>query len=166
MAGCAPAARAPGGAGRCAWRPLKSADFPLALSAPILGKSAHFVLHHLAASPNSAIRRPTGPGATELSTDAAPIESPDVDNAPKPRHWWLGLVVPKRHARRAVTRSLLKRQMRSQADGQRHRLPPGQWIIRLRAPFDPRRFTSAASTPLRDAARQELEQIFARVVSR
>ncbi len=29
--------------------------------------------------------------------------------------WWLGLVVPKRHARRAATRSLLKRQMRAHA---------------------------------------------------
>ncbi len=70
-------------------------------------------------------------------------------------------MVPKRHARRAVTRNLLKRQMRAQAAGHRHQLAPGQWLIRLRAPFDVRRFASAASALLRKAARCELEQMFA-----
>ncbi|MDP1693358.1 MAG: ribonuclease P protein component [Burkholderiaceae bacterium] len=148
-----------------AWRNLKSADFALALATPALGKSPHFVLHHVAASPAAAVRHACKPDVPELSTDNAPNGSIAVDNTPTPNHWWLGLVVPKRHARRAVTRSLLKRQMRVQADGHRDRLAPGQWIIRLRAPFDPRRYPSAASSQLRDAARQELEQVFARVVT-
>jgi ribonuclease P protein component len=79
--------------------------------------------------------------------------------------WWLGLVVPKRHAKRAVTRSLIKRQMRAQADAHRERLPPGQWVLRLRAPFDPRRFSSAASSLLRETAREELARVFAVVVA-
>jgi ribonuclease P protein component len=144
---------------------LKSANFAQVLCAPVLGKSAHFVLHHLAAGPASSDRRVQMTLAPELSTGTAPIRSLDVDNARTVGQWWLGLVVPKRHARRSVTRSLLKRQMRAQADDHRHCLPPGQWVIRLRAPFDQRRYPSAASTHLRVAARQELEQVFASVVS-
>jgi ribonuclease P protein component len=72
----------------------------------------------------------------------------------------LGAVVPKRHARRAVTRSLLKRQV--YAAGRRHAdvLALGLWIVRLRAPFDRAVFPSASSTALRDAAHSELEALF------
>ena len=49
---------------------------------------------------------------------------------------WLGVLVPKRHARRAVTRSLLKREMRAGVVRQAQRLAPGLWVVRLRAPFD------------------------------
>ena len=81
------------------------------------------------------------------------------------RGWWLGLVIPKRHARRAVTRNLLRRQIREEARARRDHLAPGQWVIRLRAPFDARRFPSAASAELRLAARRELEQVFARAMN-
>jgi len=72
----------------------------------------------------------------------------------------LGVVVPKRHARRAVTRSLLRRQI--YAAGSRHAeaLARGLWIVRLRAPFDRSRFVSAASPALRAVARAELDDLF------
>lgn len=78
---------------------------------------------------------------------------------------WLGSVVPKRHARRAVTRSLLKHQIRSVADSLADNLPPGLWVVRLRAPFDHARFPSAASEALRDQARVELMQLLRRAAS-
>ena len=78
------------------------------------------------------------------------------------------MVVPKRHARRAVTRSLLKRQMRAQmlaavtrADPAT-RPAPGLWVLRLKAPFDPATYPSAASAALRVAARDELLALLAR----
>jgi ribonuclease P protein component len=145
----------------CDWRSLKSADFAFALTVPAVGKSAHFVLHHVAAHPASAVRRPKGPIAKELSTAAAPNQAPFVDNTQPPPCWWLGLVVPKRHAKRSVTRSLLKRQMRAQVQGSLGHLPAGQWVIRLRAPFGPSSYASAGSAALREAARKELEQVFA-----
>lgn len=148
----------------CGWRSLKTADFAAALTAPALAKSPHFVLQHVAASPASAARRPPRAVMPEISTDHAPNLARTVDNTAAPIGWWLGLVVPKRHARRAVTRNLLKRQMRAQADGHRHRLPPGQWLLRLRAPFDARQFASAASTHMQEAARSELERVFAGVL--
>lgn len=162
MARREPAAAVAGkGRGACAWRSLKSADFAAALAAPVLSKSPHFVLHHLAAEPASARWQPTQALVPDLSTDAAPIQPASVDNPAVPNQWWLGLVVPKRHARRAVTRNLLKRQMRAHTLNNSAHLPPGQWVIRLRAPFDPRLFTSAASHRLRDAASVELARVFA-----
>jgi ribonuclease P protein component len=74
---------------------------------------------------------------------------------------WVGVVVPKRHARRSVTRSLLKREMRAGVARQAHRLAPGLWVVRLRAPFDTTAFPSAASAALRDAARAELDTLLA-----
>jgi ribonuclease P protein component len=72
---------------------------------------------------------------------------------------WLGAVVPKRHARRAVTRSLIKRQIYAAADRYRDQLGPGLWIVRLRSPFDRAVFVSAASSALRADARAELESL-------
>jgi ribonuclease P protein component len=71
--------------------------------------------------------------------------------------------VPKRHARRAVTRSLLKRQIRAAALRRDAAGPaplrPGLWVVRLRAPFDRKAFESAASPALRSAARSELDEL-------
>ena len=154
---------AAGTATRGAWRSLKSADFALALAAPAVARSPHFVLHHLAAEPHSSVWHATEVLVPELSTDAAPNRESSVDNSIAPRHWWLGLVVPKRHARRAVTRSLIKRQMRASAEGHRQGLPAGQWLVRLRAPFGSERFPCAASVALREAAGDELRRVFASV---
>lgn len=80
-----------------------------------------------------------------------------VDKVPD-RHW-LGVVVPKRHAKRAVTRSLLKRQMRAAVARHVQALPPGLWLLRLRQPFALRGFPSAASVALASAAREELDRL-------
>jgi ribonuclease P protein component len=143
------------------WRSLQSADFAVVLGAPVLAKTPHFVLHHLATSPASHTRAGRSPVVEEISTALAPFLNHSVDNTSASALWWLGLVVPKRHARRAVTRSLLKRQMRAQAERYCGRLPAGQWLIRLRAPFDARQYPSAASARLRAAARSELAKVFA-----
>jgi ribonuclease P protein component len=74
---------------------------------------------------------------------------------------WVGAVVPKRHAKRAVTRSLIKRLIYSATERYRQRLAPGLWIVRLRAPLDRQRFASAASPALRRAARAELDALLA-----
>ena len=89
---------------------------------------------------------------------------------------WLGVVVPKRNAKRAVTRTLLKRQMRNAAlrlvdaavlSRAGHEAGPaalrsGLWVVRLRAPFDRVRYPSAASDALRGAARAELDAVLLR----
>ncbi|CAM4002749.1 Ribonuclease P protein component [Roseateles saccharophilus] len=75
----------------------------------------------------------------------------------------MGIVVPKRHAKRSVTRQLLKRQIRA-AFAERPGMPPGLWVVRLRSPFDRQKFPSAASDALRQAARAELAQLLDRAL--
>ncbi len=87
------------------------------------------------------------------------------DAAPFPPPQWVGAVVPKRHARRAVTRSLLKRQIYAAAERHRDQLAPGLWIVRLRSPFESARFASAASPALRRSARAELDALLAAAVA-
>ena len=75
--------------------------------------------------------------------------------------FWIGAVVPKRHARRAVTRSLLKRQIYAAAARHRDQLEPGLWIVRLRSPFERAQFPSATSPALRLSVRNELDALLA-----
>ncbi len=70
---------------------------------------------------------------------------------------WFGCVVPKRHARRAVTRNLIKRQVRHAMLRHGETLPAGLWLVRLRAPFAPASFVSARSAALAQATRVELD---------
>src|SRR5690242_5251488 len=126
-------------------RIVASADFERVLGSRSRVSTPHFAVHHLpaAAAPLPSPLRTAPP--EKLSTDPAQTGEPPVDDfafeAPKR----LGVVVPKRHARRAVTRSLLKRQI--YAAGNRHAaaLPKGLWIVRLRAAFDRSHYVSAAS---------------------
>jgi ribonuclease P protein component len=89
-----------------------------------------------------------------IRTDRIAAQTAAPESAPRA---WLGCVVPKRHARRAVTRTLLKRQIRSAAAAVS--LPSGLWVIRLRAGFDRAAFPSAASEALARAARAELDAL-------
>ena len=147
---------------------VRSVDFERVLRAPIRARTSHFALHHLADAPS----RP-GPVARtalvpKLSTGHAPEAGAPVDDsvlAGSPAARWLGTVVPKKHARRAVTRSLLKRQIRA-AIGRQTMLGGGLWVVRLRAPFVRDQFPSAASKALGEAARTELDTLLAAAVRR
>jgi len=144
---------------------VRTADYQRVLGVPPCSRSLHFAVHHVAGRP-APIARAAGTSAerqlsAELSTDGAPEQHKPVDDSPV-EGWWLGAVVPKRHARRAVTRSLLKRQIRAAVERHALSLPAGLWVVRLRAPFDRTAFASAASTALRAAARNELDLVLAR----
>ncbi len=75
------------------------------------------------------------------------------------------MVVPKRHAKRAVTRSLIKRQMRRAALTHGAALGAGALLIRLRGAFDRRQYPSAASDALRQAVCAELDALFERAAA-
>lgn len=99
------------------------------------------------------------------------VSAPDADSSLVPPEQaasglWLGMVVPKRHAKRSVTRSLMKRQIRAVVAASSTALSRGLWVVRLRAPFDRATFPSAASTALQAAVRAELDQLFKRVAQR
>ena len=143
-------------------------DFERVLARPTRLRSPHFALHHLPANPApsawASARLRTA--EAELSTgDAQPAHN-SVEQAQQapPEGCWLGMVVPKRHAKRSVTRALLKRQIRAAFAG-RPGMPPGLWVVRLRSPFDRQKFPSAASDALRQVARAELAQLLDRALA-
>jgi ribonuclease P protein component len=126
------------------------------LSAPTVAKTAHFVLQ--ASHGRSSVH--------ELPTEAAPDRTASVDNSvslatPARSRSGLALVVPKRHAKRAATRNLVKRQMREAMRQRALEWAGFQLLIRQRSPFAPQQYRSAASEALRHAVRGELDLLFA-----
>lgn len=173
-------------------RILRSADFERVLGTPIRARSAHFAVHYLASSPSkpakprakqAEARASHGPPAP--STDALPSAASGLDGFASrnlsttvsattgalvdesvPTGVWVGYVVPKRHARRAVTRTLLKHQIRHAVTVQAGPIPcvglaQGLWVVRLRSPFDRKIYPSASSEALRNAAAEELHAVMA-----
>lgn len=138
------------------WGALQKPDIEALLGTRPVAKTDHFVLH--------CVSRPVV--ASELSTEAAPDRDASVDISvpagPEALVCGFAAVIPKRHARRSVTRNLIRRQMREAVRLQSRIAPGSRVLIRLRAPFDPRRFASAASLPLRQAVRAELDLLLAR----
>jgi ribonuclease P protein component len=139
---------------------VHSADFQRLLSSPAWSRSTHFAIHHLPVSPLRLRRVVEATGEAELSTSPVNNTPELVDNLPD-RHW-LGAVLPKRLARRAVTRNLLRRQIRAAVQRHAPTLPHGLWVVRLRAGFSRTEFPSAASDALRRATRTELDFAFHR----
>ncbi|GCL64776.1 ribonuclease P protein component [Pseudaquabacterium pictum] len=152
-------------------RILRSADFQRVLAMPPRSRSTHFAAHHVPACPSVPAKPQRQVISTELSTGDAPSCPPAVDDLPAaapepaPQGQWLGLVVPKKHARRAVTRNLIKRQMRAVMASAGAALPAGLWVLRLKAPFDRQVFTSPGSVPLLQAARDELHLLLQRAAA-
>jgi len=82
-----------------------------------------------------------------------------VDGAPGGAGLVVGFVIPKRNARRAVTRVAIRRQMRAAVARHGAGLADGAWALRLRAPWDPKQFRSATSAGLIEAVRAELDAL-------
>lgn len=136
---------------------------------PACARSAHFAIHFAQCPQPQAA---PGTVAKELSTadEQAFTQPVDESGAHLPSAGCagcLGAVVPKRHARRAVTRNLLKRQIRAAASrGVAPGAPAGVWIVRLRAAFDRAQYPAGASDALRRAARAELDAVFSSAAAR
>ncbi|MET3465721.1 ribonuclease P protein component [Variovorax sp. 1133] len=117
------------------------AQFQAVLAGATVARTAHFALHRC---------------ALDLASSAQPLfASDDV---------WLGAMVPKRWARRAVTRNAIKRQIYSVSAESGAGLPRAAHVVRLRAGFDRKEFVSASSDKLKAAVRAELRQLLARAV--
>jgi len=74
----------------------------------------------------------------------------------------IGAVVPKRWAKKAVTRNAIKRQIYACASQQAFVNAPADRVVRLRRTWDPQRYLSASSSALKQAVRSELLQLFER----
>ena len=133
----------------------QAADFSRVLNAPCRARTAHFAVHYLAKPPGTKPPANAGVPGVQQSGDAAPINATLAHDETEPTGVWLGLVVPKRHARKAVTRSLLKRRIRN-AFSAKPDWARGMWVVRLRTSFARTEFTSAASDKLSVAVTDEL----------
>ena len=78
------------------------------------------------------------------------------------REPWIGALIPKRWAKRAVTRNTIKRQIYTVSQSFEPQLPAAAHVVRLRAGFDRAQFISATSDALKQAVRAELQELFAR----
>ena len=175
-----------------------SADFERVLSTRAKVQTPHFALHHIA--PHSSplhgredrgigLRGTAGDSLAKLSTAPLTPVPASVDDLfamivtepfepvlclPKKSLWRLGMVIPKKHAKRAATRVLIKRQVRAlmheNLGSSRTTLlrlwPEGDWVIRLRSSFDQVAFVSASSEALKQTVRQELFALFGQFAQR
>ena len=124
------------------------------LAGSTVARTPHFALHRV------ALDAPALGNETVLSaTTSNPVLFALSDV-------WLGAMVAKRWAKRAVTRNAIKRQIYSVSVDFEGMLPVAAHVVRLRAAFDPKQFVSATSEALKIAVRQELQQLFARAPAR
>ena len=101
-----------------------------------VARSPHFALHRVA------------------------LDAPQATGLFEPQDTWLGAMVPKRWARRAVTRNAIKRQIHAVSQGFEASLGQAAHVVRLRTGFDRARFVSASSDALKTAVRAELLHLF------
>lgn len=115
-------------------------QFQAVLANHTIARTAHFAMHR-----------------TEINADTAALSEPQAVG--------LGAMVPKRWAKRAVTRNLIKRQIYNLGYDYETRLVNADHVVRLRATFDRKQFKSASSEQLKTAVRLELEQLFRKAVA-
>ena len=122
-------------------------EFQAVMSAGTVARTPHFVLHQWQPSAKAS----TGSGFEETPTLF-------VDGVLR-----MGALTPKRWAKRAVTRNLIRRQVHVVSREFEKGLAPTAYVVRLRASFNSQQFASASSQVLKQAVRDELKQLFARV---
>ena len=118
-------------------------QFQAVMAGAIVAKTPHFALHRLALP---------GPEHGRL---LFPVSDT-----------WVGVVLPKRWAKRAVTRNLIKRQVYAVSHEMSARLPCAALVVRQHAAFSREQFISASSKALKNAVRLELQQLLAQIVQK
>jgi ribonuclease P protein component len=122
-------------------------EFQAVMSAGTVARTPHFVLHQWQPKANYA----TGSGFAQTQTLFA-------EGLMK-----VGALTPKRWAKRAVTRNLIRRQIHAISQEFETKMIPTAYVVRLRATFNPQKFASASSDVLKREVRRELNQLFASV---
>lgn len=123
-------------------------QFQAVLAGPAIARTAHFALHRTGL--DSPLQDSKGPHSeTGLAVALFPA-----------RRVWVGAMAPKRWAKRAVTRNVIKRQIYNVSTCFESTLPVAAYLVRLRAGFDKATFISATSDALKAAVREELYLLF------
>ena len=72
---------------------------------------------------------------------------------------WIGAMVPKRWAKRAVTRNAIKRQIYTVSADFSDQFPHAAFVVRMRRTFSRTEFVSAVSEQLKQAVRAEIQAL-------
>jgi ribonuclease P protein component len=88
---------------------------------------------------------------------AAPLKSDS------PHHTTVGVICPKRWAKRAVTRNTIKRQIYAVSSELESQLPAACLVLRLASGFSREQFPSATSSALKASLRAELLALFTKL---
>ena len=150
-------------------------QFQAVLAGTIVARTDHFVLHQNTLDakvplPNGK-HQPTGGPSLQGAINVTPQTLARTEglagspaSASKSRHVslfprvdvWMGAMVPKRWARRAVTRNAIKRQIYTVSAEFSDAYPPAAYVVRLRREFSRKLFISAVSSDLKEAVRHEI----------
>ena len=114
-------------------------QFQAALSAEVIARTPHFVLHRLV--------------------------HPQLEVRPQSAILRLGAMVPKRWAKRAVTRNAIKRQIYAVSSLYEKKLPTADFLIRLKRSYETSKYISATSNKLKHHVRQELVELFEKTIT-
>jgi ribonuclease P protein component len=131
------------------------AQFQAVMAGATVSRTTHFALHRL------------GLEATQAASTGPRSEGPAAlfHVRPDAREPWIGALIPKRWAKRAVTRNAIKRQIYTVSQDFETQLPAAAHVVRLRAGFDRTQFISATSDALKRAVRGELQALFAQAAA-
>jgi ribonuclease P protein component len=127
------------------------AQFQAVLAGGTVSRTAHFALHRTGLDAQAPVPADATPAAAPSAL--FPVQQP-----------WIGALIPKRWAKRAVTRNAIKRQIYAVSQDLEAKLSRAAHVVRLRSAFDRAKFPSASSAALKQAVRAELQQLFARAV--
>jgi ribonuclease P protein component len=146
------------------------AQFQAVMAAGIVARTAHFALHRMQLGMPQAITRLGSEGTSATSGSLPHSPKGPGSEGPAPlfavrNDAWMGVLLPKRWAKRAVTRNTIKRQVYSVSASLQPPLPAAAHVVRLRAGFDRTQFASATSDALRRAVRGELLELFDRAAA-
>lgn len=136
-------------------------QFQATMSAGTIARTAHFALHRMVLTRDVkavAADPKTGPGSQDPQALFGVAEEREQA--------WLGAMVPKRWARRSVTRHTIKRQIYAVASEYEVSLQCATHVVRLRSGFDRQQFVSATSDALKSAVRVELLELFSSAARR
>jgi ribonuclease P protein component len=150
------------------------AQFEAVLAERVLVRSAHFALHRHPLEgqrvTEAAHRAPLTDNAPAMQTapilpESAPAPSTRPPGPPlfAPAGLWLGAMVPKRWAKRSVTRHAIKRQIYELGRALLPASDQAAYVLRLRAGFSRELFRSSSSEPLKQAVRAELQDLMSRL---
>lgn len=120
-------------------------QFQAVLAGAIVAKTMHFALHRNALDARAV--------------QAQPGKRLDVPALFPIQDFWIGAMVPKRWAKRAVTRNAIKRQIYTVSADFLHQYPQAAFVVRLRRDFSRTEFVSASSEQLKQAVRAEVQAL-------